>query len=90
MTIAMIAAVARNGVIGDGGRMPWHLHEDLAHFRATTMGHTLLMGRRTFEAIGRVLPGRRHVVGRHCADVLAAHGHGEGRLHLARMHVGSR
>jgi dihydrofolate reductase len=62
MTIAMIAAVARNSVIGDGERMPWHIAEDLAHFKATTMGHTLLMGRRTFESIGRVLPGRRHVV----------------------------
>ncbi|MGV1009472.1 MAG: dihydrofolate reductase [Dermatophilaceae bacterium] len=62
MTITMIAAVARNGVIGDGERMPWHLPQDLAHFRATTMGHTLLMGRRTFAAIGRVLPGRRHIV----------------------------
>ncbi len=78
MTIAMIAAVARNGVIGDGDRMPWHLHEDLAHFRTTTMGHTLLMGRRTFEAIGRVLPGRRHVVitrdrSWHHGDVEVAH-----------------
>lgn len=62
MTIAMIAAVARDNVIGDGERMPWHIGEDLAHFKATTMGHTLLMGRRTFESIGRVLPGRRHVV----------------------------
>lgn len=62
MTVAMIAAVARNGVIGDGSRMPWHLPEDLAHFKRTTMGHTLLMGRRTFDSIGRALPGRRTVV----------------------------
>ena len=60
--ITIIAAVARNGVIGAGGRMPWHLPDELAHFKATTMGHTLLMGRRTFESIGRALPGRRSVV----------------------------
>ncbi len=62
MTVAMIAAVARNGVIGDGSGMPWHLPEDLAHFKRTTLGHTLLMGRRTFDSIGRALPGRRTVV----------------------------
>jgi dihydrofolate reductase len=83
MTIAMIAAVARNDVIGDGNRMPWHLAEDLAHFRATTMGHTLLMGRRTFETIGRVLPGRRHIVitrdrSWHHGDVEVAHSFDEG------------
>ncbi len=62
MVLTLIAAVARNGVIGDGQRMPWHLPEDLAHFKAATMGSTLLLGRRTFESLGRVLPGRRHVV----------------------------
>ncbi len=60
--ITIIAAVARNGVIGHDGGMPWHLPEELAHFKASTMGHTLLMGRRTFESIGRALPGRRSVV----------------------------
>ena len=55
--ITLIAAVARNGVIGFAGGMPWHLPDELAHFKATTMGHTLLMGRRTFESIGRALPG---------------------------------
>jgi dihydrofolate reductase len=58
----MIAAVARNNVIGNGESMPWHLPEDLQHFKATTLGHTMIMGRRTFEAIGRVLPGRRTIV----------------------------
>jgi dihydrofolate reductase len=60
--ISLIAAVARNGVIGVGGDLPWHLPEELAHFKATTMGHTLVMGRRTFDSIGRALPGRRTVV----------------------------
>ena len=62
MTVAMIAAVGPGGVIGDGVGMPWHLPEDLAHFKSTTMGHTLLMGRRTFDSIGRALPGRRTIV----------------------------
>lgn len=60
--ISLIAAVARNGVIGLDGGMPWHLPEELRHFKATTMGHPLVMGRRTFESIGRPLPGRRTVV----------------------------
>lgn len=60
--ITIIAAVARNGVIGLDGGMPWHLPDELAHFKATTMGHPLVMGRTTFESIGRVLPGRRTVV----------------------------
>lgn len=58
----IIVARARNGAIGLDNRLPWHLPEDLAHFRRTTMGHTLLMGRKTWESIGRPLPGRRMVV----------------------------
>lgn len=60
--ITLIAAVARNGVIGAEGGLPWHLPDDLAHFKATTVGHPLVMGRRTFESIRRVLPGRRTIV----------------------------
>lgn len=60
--ISLIAAIARNGVIGKDGRVPWHLPEELEHFKATTMGHPLVMGRRTFESIGRTLPGRRTIV----------------------------
>ncbi|GAA4404023.1 dihydrofolate reductase [Fodinibacter luteus] len=60
--ITIIAAVARNGVIGLDGTMPWHLPDELAHFKATTIGHPLVMGRATFESIGRVLPGRRTIV----------------------------
>ncbi len=58
----LIAAVARNGVIGSGGRIPWHIPEDLARFRALTTGQTVLMGRRTYESIGRALPGRQNIV----------------------------
>jgi dihydrofolate reductase len=75
--VTMIAAVGRNGVIGDGSSMPWHISEDLKFFKRMTMGHPMIMGRRTFEAMG-VLPGRRSIVltrredWRH-ADVETAH-----------------
>lgn len=62
MTLTVVAAVSANGVIGRDNGMPWHLPEDLRHFKALTMGRPLLMGRRTFESIGRPLPGRRTVV----------------------------
>ncbi len=60
--VSLIAAVGRNGVIGAGDAMPWHLPEDFAFFKRTTMGHPMVMGRRTFDSIGRVLPGRRTIV----------------------------
>jgi dihydrofolate reductase len=62
MTVTLIAAVARNGVIGANGGIPWHLPEDFAHFKATTLGHTLVMGRATYDSIGRPLPGRTTIV----------------------------
>jgi dihydrofolate reductase len=62
MRISIIAAVATNGVIGRDGKLPWHLSKDLRRFKRLTMGHTLVMGRRTWESIGRPLPGRRTVV----------------------------
>jgi dihydrofolate reductase len=60
--VTLLAAIGRNLVIGRGGAMPWHLPADLAHFKATTMGHPMVMGRKTFDSIGRVLPGRRTIV----------------------------
>ena len=60
--VVLVAAVADNGVIGLDGDIPWHLSEDLRHFRATTLGHTVLMGRRTYESIGHPLPYRTNVV----------------------------
>jgi dihydrofolate reductase len=62
VTVALIAAVADNGVIGAGGRIPWRLPSDMRHFRRLTTGHTVVMGRRTYEEIGRPLPDRRTVI----------------------------
>lgn len=60
--VTIIVARARGGVIGADNGLPWHLPEDLKHFRATTMGHAIVMGRKTFESIGKALPGRRTIV----------------------------
>lgn len=57
-----IVAMASNRVIGKDGKLPWHLPEDLKFFKKTTLGHPILMGRKTFESIGRPLPGRRNIV----------------------------
>ncbi|GIU47629.1 type 3 dihydrofolate reductase [Shewanella sp. KT0246] len=62
MRIAMIAAMANNRVIGKDNKMPWHLPEDLKHFKAMTLGKPVVMGRKTFESIGRPLPGRHNIV----------------------------
>jgi dihydrofolate reductase len=62
MRISIIAAMSENGVIGREGRLPWHLSADLKRFKQLTMGHTIVMGRKTWESIGRPLPGRRMVV----------------------------
>jgi len=61
MTVTLVAAVAANGVIGRDGGMPWYLPGDLRHFKRLTMGHVLVMGRRTYESMG-ALPGRTTVV----------------------------
>ena len=58
----IIVAASENNVIGNKGEMPWHLGADLKNFRKTTMGHAIIMGRKTFESIGRPLPGRRNIV----------------------------
>jgi dihydrofolate reductase len=60
--LVLIAAVSRNGVIGRGGKLPWHLPDDLARFKALTLDHAIIMGRKTFESIGRPLPRRRNLV----------------------------
>lgn len=61
-TVSIIAAIAANGVIGRNNDLPWHLPEDLKRFRALTMGHHIIMGRKTYESLGRLLPGRTTVI----------------------------
>ncbi len=61
-SISLIVAVAENGVIGRAGELPWHLPDDLKRFKALTMGKPMLMGRKTCESIGRLLPGRTSLV----------------------------
>jgi dihydrofolate reductase len=62
MRLSLVVAVAENGVIGDGNRLPWHLPADLKRFKALTVGKPILMGRKTHESIGRALPGRMNIV----------------------------
>lgn len=62
MEITIIAGVAENGVIGRDGSLPWHYPEDLKHFRETTLGAPIIMGRTTYESIGRPLPKRRNII----------------------------
>jgi dihydrofolate reductase len=60
--VALVVAMADNGVIGKAGGLPWHLPDDLKYFKVVTFGKPVLMGRRTFESIGKPLPGRRNLV----------------------------
>ncbi len=62
MKVSLIAAVANNQVIGNNNRLVWHLPADLRHFKKLTMGHTLIMGRKTYESIGKPLPGRKTII----------------------------
>jgi dihydrofolate reductase len=62
VAVAIIAAVAANGVIGSANGIPWRLPSDFAHFKRMTVGKPLIMGRKTFESIGRPLPGRTNIV----------------------------
>lgn len=64
--IRLIAARSRNGVIGKDGALPWRLRSDMRFFRKTTLGHTVIMGRKTFESLGRPLPQRRNIVLTRC------------------------
>jgi dihydrofolate reductase len=77
VSLVLVAAVADNGVIGRAGALPWRLKSDLEHFRALTLGHPIVMGRKTYQSIGRPLPGRTNMVvsrdrGFAAAGVLAA------------------
>ncbi len=60
--LALVVAMGRGGVIGRDGGLPWHFSEDLKHFRRVTTGHAVIMGRKTWDSIGRPLPGRRNII----------------------------
>jgi dihydrofolate reductase len=62
MKIALIAALAEDGTIGNAGKIPWHISDDLKRFKRLTLGHPVIMGRKTFESIGKPLPGRTNIV----------------------------
>lgn len=61
-SLIIIAAVGKNGVIGNKGKLPWHIPEDLQHFKKVTSGHAIIMGRKTWDSIGKPLPNRRNIV----------------------------
>lgn len=71
MRISLIVAASTNGVIGADGGLPWHLPDDFRYFRQTTMGSPIIMGRRTWESIGRPLPGRLNIVLTRSEDLCA-------------------
>lgn len=62
MIVSIIAAIGKNGELGLQGKIPWHIPADFKHFKETTVGHHLIMGRKTFESIGKPLPGRKTIV----------------------------
>jgi len=68
MTLSLIVAMSENRVIGAGNQMPWHLPADLKYFKAVTLGKPIIMGRKTYDSIGRPLPGRRNIVVTRNAD----------------------
>jgi dihydrofolate reductase len=62
MLISAIAAMSENRVIGKGNQLPWHIPRDMKWFRKTTLGHPIIMGRKTFESVNKVLPGRENII----------------------------
>lgn len=74
LPLTAVVAVGRNGAIGQGNRLPWSVPSDLAHFRECTIGKPMIMGRLTFEAIGRALPGRESIVVTRSRDIAATPG----------------
>ena len=62
MKVALIVAMSEDGTIGDKGKIPWHISDDLKRFKRLTMGHPIIMGRKTYESIGKPLPGRTNIV----------------------------
>ena len=71
MRISLIAAVSKNNVIGGDNKLLWHLPADLKHFKAITTNHTIIMGRKTYESIGKALPNRRNIIVTRQVDFVA-------------------
>lgn len=71
LPLALVVAIGEGGVIGKGGELPWRIPEDLRYFKAMTMGHAIIMGRKTHASIGRPLAGRRNIVVSRTADAFA-------------------
>lgn len=82
MKFIIIAAIAKNGVIGANGSIPWHSKEDFKHFKETTLGFPVLMGLKTFESLGRPLPGRLNIV---LSNLLTEHSEGENPIYFSEM-----
>jgi dihydrofolate reductase len=87
--VELVVAVAENDVIGRGGRLPWHLREDLRRFKALTLGKPILMGRRTYQSIGKALPGRTNLVLTRSAGFQAADCTAVATLDQARLAAGA-
>jgi len=68
MTLSLIAAMAEDGCIGFQNKLPWHIPEDLKHFKELTLGHPVIMGRKTYDSMGRLLPGRLNIIITHQKD----------------------
>lgn len=75
MKISIVAAVSQNNVIGKKGKLLWHISDDLKHFKEVTMGHHILMGKTTYESIGRILPGRTNLILSHDKNLKIPGGH---------------
>lgn len=90
MYIAMIAAMAKNRVIGKDNGMPWHLPADLKHFKSVTLGKPVIMGRKTYASIGKALPGRTNIVITRSTDFRPADAHvvasPDEAIHFAQQH----
>ncbi|MEZ4752482.1 MAG: dihydrofolate reductase [Bdellovibrionota bacterium] len=88
MTLSLIVAMTEDRVIGKDNRLPWHLPEDLKRFRKITLGHPIIMGRRTFESIGRLLPERKNIIVSRNPDYRVVGAHVAGSLEAAKEIAG--
>jgi dihydrofolate reductase len=87
--VIMVAAMARNRVIGIDNGLPWHMRSDLKHFKAATMGKPMIMGRKTYQSIGRLLPGRETIIVTHDPGFMVPGAHTAGDLKAA-LHIGQQ